>query len=90
MDLYGSIGAGGTLKGSSEYLPLDPNQRQSINFMNVPPASKPSFAPQGNTYLDNLKNLGAGDVRLETESAVDTMDFVNKIVGNKKPSEAAK
>ena len=24
--------------------------------------------------------MGAGNVRLETESAVDTMDFVNKIV----------
>ena len=24
--------------------------------------------------------MGAGDVKLETESAVDTMDFVNKIV----------
>ena len=25
--------------------------------------------------------MGAADVRLETESAIDTMDFVNKIVG---------
>jgi hypothetical protein len=25
--------------------------------------------------------MGAGEVRLETESAIDTMDFINKIVG---------
>jgi len=28
--------------------------------------------------------MGAGEVRLETESAVDTMDFVNKIVNHGK------
>lgn len=28
--------------------------------------------------------MGAADVRLETESALDTMDFVNKIVNNGK------
>jgi len=32
--------------------------------------------------------MGAGDVKLETESAVDTMDFVNRIVnGKSRPGE---
>lgn len=30
-----------------------------------------------------MDNVARNNVRLETESAVDTMDFVNKIVGKK-------
>jgi hypothetical protein len=39
-------------------------------------------------YIDQLKHMGASNVRLDTESAVDTMDFVNKIVNGKtRPGE---
>ena len=31
--------------------------------------------------------MGAGEVRLDTESAVDTMEFVNKIVNGKQNGE---
>jgi hypothetical protein len=37
--------------------------------------------------METLAKNGAQNVRLETESAVDTMDFVNKIVNGKKPGE---
>lgn len=57
------------------------------------PPKKSNFNPvydepkQGGAYLDHLNQLGAADVRLETESAIDTMDFVNKIVQGRKPGE---
>ena len=69
----------GTLMGESELVPLDPNQMSSNRMSFKQAASKPS-GPQPNAYLEQLDKMGAGKVRLDTESAVDTMDFVNKIV----------
>jgi hypothetical protein len=36
----------------------------------------------GPSYFDYLNNMGAGDVRLNTESE-DTMDFINRVVNDR-------
>lgn len=42
---------------------------------------QPVFTTEAPTFMENV---GRNNVRLETESAVDTMDFVNKIVNKGK------
>ena len=65
------------------------NNQQAASKPSIPQPSTFQYNPakQPNAYLEQLDKMGAGQVKLETESAVDTMDFVNKIVNNGRRSE---
>ncbi|CDW82483.1 UNKNOWN [Stylonychia lemnae] len=99
------IDLGESLDGQSSLLPIGAiNGNQKMNqipeqkqVQQMPQQKNPYSNPfekenkqnNGYSYFEQLRDLGAGNVRLDTQSNEDTMDFIERIVngGEKKPKK---
>eukprot|EP00347_Sterkiella_histriomuscorum_P020541 403337413 len=87
MPIGGPLGIGGNNFTEN---PQKGGQFQNNNNFNPPIQGKENKQSNGLNYMNQLKDMGAGNIRLDTEGAEDTMDFVERIMNGgekKKPAE---